>query len=62
MNESLLVCLKELEEKNHQLLPFIATLKSCLIVMEACSGANYWYRQFITLGHKVKLISPQYVK
>lgn len=46
----------------HKLMPFIATLNPCLIVMEACSGANYWYRQFIKLGHSVKLISPQYVK
>ncbi len=45
-----------------KLLPFIAMLKPCTIVMEACSGANYWSRQFRKLGHEVKLISPQYVK
>lgn len=48
--------------KREKLLPFIAQLPPCLIVMEACSSANYWCRQFITRGHQVKLISPQYVK
>ena len=41
---------------------YIAKLAPCTIAMEACSGANYWYRQFTALGHTVKLISPQYVK
>lgn len=45
-----------------KLLSFIAQLNSCTIAMEACSGANYWSRQFQKLGHEVKLISPQYVK
>ena len=45
-----------------KLLPFIAQLPPCLIVMEACGGANHWYRQFVLRGHHVKLISPQYVK
>jgi transposase len=30
--------------------------------MEACSGANYWAREFQKLGHEVELISPQFVK
>jgi transposase len=30
--------------------------------MEACGGAHYWARQFIAMGHIVKLISPQFVK
>ncbi len=37
-------------------------LPSCLIGMEACSGANYWAREFIKYGHEVKLMSPQFVK
>lgn len=48
--------------KREKLVSFIAQLPPCLIVMEACSGANYWGRQFIARGHEVKLISPQYVK
>jgi transposase len=30
--------------------------------MEACGSAHYWARELIKLGHKVKLIAPQYVK
>lgn len=30
--------------------------------MESCSGANHWARAFMENGHKVKLISPQFVK
>lgn len=48
--------------KRNELLRFIAQLPECTIIMEACGGANYWYRQFKKFGHDVKLISPQYVK
>lgn len=44
------------------LLPLISQLKGCRIVMEVCGGANYWARKFEEVGHKVDLISPQYVK
>jgi transposase len=30
--------------------------------MEACASAHYWGREFRKLGHRVKLIPPQYVK
>ena len=46
----------------HQLLPYLAQLPPCLIVMEACAGSNYWYRQISALGHTVKLIAAQHVK
>ena len=45
-----------------QLLALIARLPACLIAMEACATAHYWGRQFLKLGHRVKLIPPQYVK
>jgi len=48
--------------KRHQLLAYMANLEPCLIAMEACGGANYWAREFITQGHQVRLIAPQYVK
>ena len=31
-------------------------------MMEACGGANHWYRELMKLGHEVKLIAPQFVK
>jgi transposase len=45
-----------------QLSAFAANLPSCKIVMEACGSANYWARKFMSQGHEVKLISPQFVK
>lgn len=45
-----------------KLLPFLATIPPCLIGLEACSGSNYWAREIVSLGHEVRLISPQYVK
>ena len=45
-----------------QLLPFLGALRPCVIGIEACSGANFWARQFSELGHDVRQISPQFVK
>jgi len=45
-----------------QLLRWIAQLPATTIAMEACSGAHFWGRQFMQLGHQVRLISAQYVK
>ncbi|MGK3126453.1 IS110 family transposase [Candidatus Pantoea formicae] len=44
------------------LLQTLVNLPACLIGIEACTGAFYWQREFEKLGHKVKIISPQYVK
>jgi len=45
-----------------KLAEFMAKLPLCVSVMEACGGANYWYRKFKAMGHEVRLISPQFVK
>ncbi len=45
-----------------QLLNHFANFPACTIVMEACSGAYYWQREFIKLGHKVTLLPAQHVK
>lgn len=45
-----------------ELLATIARLPPCLIGMEACASAHYWARKFRSLGHDVRLMSPQYVK
>lgn len=44
------------------MLRFFVNLPSCLIGIEACGAAHYWARELSKLGHKVKLMSPQYVK
>ena len=48
--------------RRSQLLNYFANLPSCLVGMEACASAHYWARELCALGHRVKLIPPQYVK
>ena len=45
-----------------KLLPFVAQLPPCLLGMAASGGAHDWAREFTQLGHRVKLMSPQFVK
>ena len=40
---------------------FFANLPPCLVGMEASNGAHYWASVLTDLGHKVRLISPQFV-
>lgn len=44
-----------------QLLELLAQLPPCLIGMEACTGAHYWARELIKLGHTPKLMAPKFV-
>ena len=48
--------------RRSKLLEFFAALPRCLIGIEACPSAHYWGRELQTLGHKVRLIPPSYVK
>jgi len=48
--------------KRDAVMPFLANLPECLIGLEACGGSNYWARKISTLGHDVKIMSPQFVK
>jgi len=48
--------------KRHQMTLFFTNLPACLVGMEACSSAHHWARQLERLGHKVKLMAPQFVK
>ena len=41
---------------------FMAEQPATVVVMEACGSAHYWAREMVRLGHKVKLIAPQYVR
>ena len=50
------------EIKRKQLILMLAQQSPCEVVMEACAGANYWYRVFSQQGHQVKLIHPAYVR
>ena len=41
---------------------FFSKLQPCLIGIEACATAHHWARTFQTMGHKVRLMPPAYVK
>jgi len=45
-----------------QLLPSLAKLPECTVVMEACGSAHYWARCVRQLGHRVRLLAPQHVR
>src|SRR5262249_8246156 len=45
-----------------ELSAFFAGLPPCLIGIEACATAHHWAREFIALGHQVRLVPPSYVK
>lgn len=45
-----------------EVLSFFRQQASCEVAMEACGGAHYWARELVRLGHRVKLIAPQFVK
>src|SRR5258705_6075742 len=45
-----------------RLLEFMSQLPPCLVGLEACSSAHYWARKIERLGHRVKLMSPRFVK
>jgi len=46
----------------NKLVVFMANLPPCLVGMEACGGAHEWARKFRSMGHDVRLMSPQFVK
>lgn len=45
-----------------KLMGFMSNLSPCLVGIEACGGAHYWARLFISMGHRVKMMAPQFVK
>lgn len=45
-----------------KLIEFMSNLKPCIVGIEACTGSHHWARQFISMGHKVKMMAPQFVK
>lgn len=55
-------CVLRKRLSREKLKEFIGTIPPCEIGIEACGGAHYWARLFERNGHKVKMISPQFVK
>lgn len=44
-----------------RLLPTLAQLEACEVVLEACAASHHWARSIRQLGHRVRLIAPQHV-
>jgi transposase len=50
------------ELRRQQLETFFGKLPAMEVVLEACGGSHHWGRVLTGLGHRVRLIPPQYVK
>jgi transposase len=50
------------ELKCNQVETFFGKQEATEVVLEACGGSHYWARVLGQLGHRVRLIPPQYVK
>jgi transposase len=48
--------------RRRELLSFFERLPSVEVALEACGGSHHWARALLALGHRVRLIPPQYVK
>lgn len=55
-------CVARRTLRRSQVTDFVANLKPCTVVMEACGSAHFWARKFQSFGHTVRLIAPHYVK
>ena len=50
------------EVKRDKFLAFFEKLPPTEVAMEACGASYHWARQLTAMGHRPKLIAPQYVK
>ena len=50
------------ELKRSQVEAFFSKQEATEVVLEACGGSHHWGRVLSRLGHRVRLIPPQYVK
>lgn len=55
-------CVLRRDLKRSQFEPFFKKLAPTDLVLEACGSSHHWGRRLSALGHRVKLIPPQYVK
>ncbi|HEV2444845.1 MAG TPA: IS110 family transposase [Candidatus Sulfopaludibacter sp.] len=51
-----------LDLRRSRLLAFFGKLAPVEVAMEACGSSHHWGRQLAALGHRVRLIPPQYIK
>jgi transposase len=55
-------CTLRLELRRPQFEGFFEKLPPTDVVLEACGGSHHWGRMLAALGHRARLIAPQYVK
>jgi transposase len=48
--------------RRSEVLTYFQSIEPCLVGMEACATAHHWARELTTIGHRVKLMPPAYVK
>src|SRR4051812_27209244 len=48
--------------KRRFVLAFFERMPPCLVGIEACASSHHWSRELQSLGHKVRLMPPDYVK
>lgn len=54
--------IERLKLKRAQVLPWFVNRAPSLVLIEACGGAHDWGRQFMKLGHDVRLLPPKMVR
>ena len=47
--------------KRNDVLGFFVNLPPCMVAMEAGSGAHYWARELVKMGHDARIIDPRLV-
>ena len=45
-----------------QLVDFLASHASCIVIMEACGSSHWWAQRLLKMGHQVVLLPPHLVK
>ena len=48
--------------RRQTLVDYVMKLPACVVAMEACCGAHHLGRLFAAHGHKIRLMTPEYVR
>jgi transposase len=54
--------IERMKLKRAQVLAWFANREPVLVAMEACGGSHEWGREFLKLGHEVRLLPPKMVR
>jgi transposase len=55
-------CLLKAKVTRNKFVSHLSEIPPTRVFLEACGSSNYWAREITSIGHEVKLISPQFVK